>query len=65
MIWDTSSENSTTTLGKIVLVDNPGVHIHGNYITRGRSPGILATANESLFSNNELHVRPLLSHAVA
>jgi hypothetical protein len=61
MIWDTSSETSTTTLGKIVLVDNPGVHIHGNYITRGRSPGILATANQSLFSNNELHVRPLLS----
>ena len=60
MIWDTSSENSTTTLGKIVLVDNPGVHIHGNYITRGRSPGILATANASLFSNNELHVRPRL-----
>ena len=57
MVWDTSGESSTTTIGKIVLVDNPGVHIHGNYITRGRSPGILATANQSLFSNNELHVR--------
>ena len=57
MVWDTSAESSTTTIGKIVLIDNPGVHIHGNYITRGRSPGILATANQSLFSNNELHVR--------